>query len=55
MDLRFEKPILIPARGADLATPDLEDVRESVRPSNMASGVFTSLQVGATTATPLGA
>ena len=56
MDLRFEKPILIPDRGAGLATPDLEDVKESVRQgvskvagrlSNMASGVFTSLQVGA--------
>jgi ADP-ribosylation factor GTPase-activating protein 2/3 len=38
-----------------MATPDLEDVKESVRQgvskvagrlSNMASGVFTSLQVG---------
>jgi hypothetical protein len=40
--------------GAGLATPDLDDVKESVRQgvskvagrlSNMASGVFTSLQV----------
>ena len=40
--------------GAGLATPDLEDVKDSVRQgvskvagrlSNMASGVFTSLQV----------
>lgn len=41
-------------RGASLATPDLDDVKESVRQgvskvagrlSNMASGVFNTLQV----------